>query len=98
MIISNNAVKNIFNTIYKILSDVFHSFIICFTAFWIMFQYFSIHTTMYRDACTCDVYTLPIIWYSQHKASKPPLWTISLSLVVGCTKKEIYSIVICIVF
>ena len=33
--------KTFFNTIYKILLDVFHSFIICFTAFWIVSIFFN---------------------------------------------------------
>ena len=49
MIISNNTVKNIFNTIYKLLLDVFHSFIICFTAFLIAPIFFN----SYNNVQTC---------------------------------------------
>lgn len=40
--------KTFFNTIYKILLDVFHSFIICFTAFWIVSIFFNSYNNVQR--------------------------------------------------
>lgn len=40
--------KTFFNTIYKLLLDVFHSFIICFTAFWIVSIFFNSYNNVQR--------------------------------------------------
>ena len=89
--------KTFFNTIYKLLLDVFHSFIICFTAFWFVSIFFNSYNNVQRCMYMWCVHFANYFIFSA-QSFKSSTMAISLSLVVGCTEKEIYSIVICIVF